>query len=79
MYDDNGRKSYEVRSRIPRATIVKKPSAFVVFIAVVLAGALLVGAAFIGAYVALSKLPQSTTTTVVCRGRKGFYQHRLYR
>ena len=67
MYDDNGRKSYEVRSRIPRATIVKKPSAFVVFIAVVLAGALLVGAAFIGAYVALSKLPQSTTTTVVYR------------
>lgn len=67
MYDDNGRKSYEVRSRIPRATIVKKPSAFVVFIAVVLAGALLVGAAFIGAYVALSKLPQSTTTTIVYR------------
>ena len=67
MYDDNGRKSYEVRSRIPRATIVKKPSAFVVFIAVVLAGALLVGAAFIGAYVALAKLPQSTTTTVVYR------------
>ena len=67
MYDDNGRRSYEVRSRIPRATIVKKPSAFVVFIAVVLAGALLVGAAFIGAYVALSKLPQSTTTTVVYR------------
>lgn len=67
MYDDNGRKSYEVRSRIPRAAIVKKPSAFVVFIAVVLAGALLVGAAFIGAYVALSKLPQSTTTTVVYR------------
>ena len=67
MYDDNGRKSYEVRSRIPRATIVKKPSAFVVFIAVVLSGALLVGAAFIGAYVALSKLPQSTTTTVVYR------------
>lgn len=67
MYDDNGRRSYEVRSRIPRATMVKKPSAFVVFIAVILAGALLAGAGFVGAYIALAKLPQSTTTTVVYR------------
>ena len=47
--------------------MTKKPSGFVILVAVIVAAAFLVGAGFLGAYLALAKLPQSTTTSVVYR------------
>ena len=44
--------------------MTKKPSGFVILVAVIVAAAFLVGAGFLGAYLALAKLPQSTTTSV---------------
>ena len=47
--------------------MTKKPSGFVVFIAVIVAAGLLLGAGFLGAHLAVSRIPQNTTTTVVYR------------
>ena len=47
--------------------MTKEPSGFVVFIAVIVAAGLLLGAGFLGAHLAVSRIPQNTTTTVVYR------------
>lgn len=66
MYNGNGRRSYEVRSRIPRVQPVRqKPSGLAIVLAVLIGAALLVGAGYLGAFLATAGDSKSDMTAVL--------------
>ena len=70
MYNGNGRRSYEVRSRIPRVQPVRqKPSGLAIVLAVLIGAALLVGAGYLGAFLATAGMftPPAVLMVVLSR------------
>lgn len=66
MYKGNDRRSYEVRSRIPRVQPVRqKPSGLAILLAVVIGAALLLGAGYLGAFLATASDKKSELTAII--------------
>ena len=66
MYNGGDRRSYEVRSRIPRVQPVRqKPSGLAVVLAILIGAALLVGAGYLGAFLATAGETKTDLTAVI--------------